>query len=47
MNEAIKKRSANFTSTEEEMLIMLVKKYKAVVECLKTDSVNAKYVNNN
>lgn len=44
MEVATKKRTTNFTASEEELLISLVKKYKSVLECLKTDAVNAKYV---
>lgn len=40
--EKMQKRSANFTTVESEILISLVKKYKSVIECMKTDSVNAK-----
>ncbi|CAI6343360.1 unnamed protein product [Macrosiphum euphorbiae] len=46
MEVASKKRTTNFTSSEEELLITLVKKYKSVLECLKTDAVNAKMKKN-
>jgi len=36
------KRTANFTASEIDVLISLVKKYKGVIECMKTDTVNAK-----
>lgn len=36
------KRTANFSLGETDLLISLEKKYKSVVECLKTDTINAK-----
>ncbi|KAE9542345.1 hypothetical protein AGLY_003472 [Aphis glycines] len=36
------KRTANFTASEIDVLITLVKKYKSVIKCMKTDTVNAK-----
>lgn len=36
------KRTTNFTATEVDLLVTLVTKYKAVIECLKTDTVNTK-----
>lgn len=36
------KRTANFSLEETDLLISLVKKYKSVVECLRTDTINAK-----
>lgn len=38
----VMKRTANFTESEIDILISLVNKYKGIIECLKTDTVNAK-----
>lgn len=38
----LNKRTANFNGAESDILIALVKKYQSVIECLKTDSVNAR-----
>lgn len=37
-----KKRTANFSASETELLVSLVKKYKSVIECMKTYIVNSK-----
>ncbi|CAI6376587.1 unnamed protein product, partial [Macrosiphum euphorbiae] len=34
----INKRTSNFTASEIDVLIALVKKYKGVIECMKTDN---------
>lgn len=36
------KRTSNFTASEIDVLIALAKKYKGVIECMKTDIVNSK-----
>lgn len=36
------KRTSNFSATEVDALIALVKKHQSVIECMKTDSINAK-----
>jgi len=36
------KRTSNFSATEVDALIALVQKHRTVIECMKTDSVNAK-----
>jgi len=38
----IMKRTPNFTTTESDLLISLVKQHKCIIECLKTGTVNAK-----
>lgn len=38
----VMKRISNFSAAEIDLLIALVKKYKSVIECMKTDTVNAK-----
>lgn len=34
------KRASNFNTKEEAILIYLIQKYKAIIECRKTDAVN-------
>lgn len=36
------KRTSDFTAIETDALISLVKKHQSIIECMKTDSVNAK-----
>jgi len=38
----VMKRTTNFTTAEQDLLIALVQKYKSVIECMKTDTVNSK-----